>query len=360
MNIKMNKLMVIIILSIILVLTVVLSGYMLWNKQTDSDVDPAPETYTNPVFGPVFADPSIIRAQDGLFYVYGTEADLRDGEGQRLIPILKSSDLVNWEIAGEAFETKPEWKDDGGLWAPDISYFNGKYYLYYAVSISFDPNPGIGVAVSDNPSGPFIDNGKLLMSKEIDVANSIDPMMFVDEGTPYLFWGSFAGIYGIELSSDGLHTVGEKFQIAGSYFEAPYIIKRDGYYYFFGSNGSCCDFENSTYWVTAARSEKLTGPYVDKEGNEIIYEHGTPVVVGMFMSEEEKKFVGPGHNSVIQDDRGTDWFVYHAIDAGDPRYFDGSNKRQLMIDPIIWENGWPKLKNLFPSTGPQEVPFFNK
>lgn len=125
---------------------------------------------------------------------------------------------------------------------------NGKYYMYYSFSEWGDPNPGIGVATTDNPGGPFTDHGKLFTSEEIGVDNSIDPMLFVEDGTPYLFWGSFHGIYGVKLTKDGFHPDGEKFQIAGPSFEAPYIMKRNDYYYFFGSSGSCCEGASSSYW----------------------------------------------------------------------------------------------------------------
>src|SRR5690606_40576250 len=63
-----------------------------------------------------------------------------------------SSDLVDWQVVGQAFEQKPFWKKDGGIWAPDINLVNGKYHLYYAYSTWGDPNPGIGVAVADQPT----------------------------------------------------------------------------------------------------------------------------------------------------------------------------------------------------------------
>jgi arabinan endo-1,5-alpha-L-arabinosidase len=318
-------------------------------------------TYQNPVFEPVLADPSVIKGKDGYFYAYGTQDDWGDGEGARLVPIIRSKNLVNWEIVGEAFTEMPAWKDQGGIWAPDISFYNGKYYLYYSMSIWGDPNPGIGVATSDSPAGPFTDHGKLFTSEEIQVGNSIDPMLYVDEGTPYLFWGSFRGIYGIELSTDGFTTVGEKFQIAGISYEAPYIIKRDGYYYFFGSLGSCCEGENSSYRVAVARSKSLKGPYLDKDDSDIMYSEGTFVVVGHFMAEGlSKQFVGPGHNSIVRDDNGVDWIVYHGIDLSYPKLGNGTTRRPLLIDPLVWEDGWPKVKDLVPSTEPMQGPAFKK
>src|SRR5215204_2632431 len=113
-------------------------------------------TYTNPVsktFADTFADPSIIKAKNGYWYAYGTSDPLREGEGQsHTIPIARSKDLVNWKYVGDAFDSPTEvsWAaPDAGIWAPDIRYMNGKYYLYYVVTqttVTDEPNDNaIGV-----------------------------------------------------------------------------------------------------------------------------------------------------------------------------------------------------------------------
>ncbi|WLD92798.1 family 43 glycosylhydrolase [Alkalihalobacillus sp. AL-G] len=311
--------------------------------------------YANPVFEPVIADPSIVKAGDGYYYAYGTEDAWGEKTKPKLIPIVRSKNLTEWEYVGEAFNEKPSWKKPGGLWAPDIAKYNGKYYLYYSVSIWGDPDPGIGVAVSDKPEGPFKDQGKLFTSEEIGVANSIDPYFIVEDGKPYLFWGSFHGIYGIQLAEDGFSVTGEKFQVAGNAYEAPYIIKRDGFYYFFGSQGSCCEGENSTYHVAVGRSENLNGPYADKAGKALLKNGGTVILQGNL----EGSFVGPGHNAVVTDDEGIDWIIYHAIKKEDPLLWTGASRRPLMIDPLIWEDGWPKVENSVPSETKQKAPLLN-
>lgn len=320
-----------------------------------------PKDYQNPVFSPVFADPSIIKGNDGFYYAYGTEDDWGDGEGPRIIPIIRSKDLIHWNYYSDAFTQKPNWKEGGGgLWAPDISiHKDGKYYLYYSVSIWGDPNPAIGVATSDKPGGPFTDHGALFTSDSIGVANSIDPQYFQDDdGKSYLFWGSFHGIYGIQLSEDGLKTVGEKFQIADTNYEAPYIVKQNDSYYFFGSAGSCCEGEFSTYHVKAGRSSSIKGPFKDQNGTLLLQGGGTPILAfNLNPGENGKKFVGPGHNAVITDEKGNDWMVYHAIDESDPRLLSGATKRPLMIDRMVWKNGWPAVANQEPSTGPTQGPY---
>jgi arabinan endo-1,5-alpha-L-arabinosidase len=312
------------------------------------------DQFQNPVFEPVIADPSIIKGKDGNFYAYGTEDDWGDGKGGKYIPIIKSANLKDWKYIGNAFTDKnrPTWKQ-GGLWAPDIQYFNEKYYLYYSLSTWGDYDPGIGLATSDSPEGPFKDHGQVLRSSEIGVENSIDPFFIEENAVPFLFWGSFHGIYGVELTEDGMKPKGEPFQVAGNAYEAPYIIKRDDYYYFFGSLGSCCEGEDSTYRVSVARSKTVTGPYLDQKGVDILASEGTPVL------SKGNQFVGPGHNAIITDDKGTDWIIYHAINKNKPKLDNGATRRPLMIDPLVWKNGWPSVKDLVPGEGKQTPPSIN-
>ena len=202
---------------------------------------PKIKVYCNPVLAKSTPDPTVIQAPDGMFYLYATE-DIHN------IPIYKSPDLVNWTFVGTAFTdaTRPTFEPKAGLWAPDINHIDGKYVLYYAMSRwGGEHTCGIGCAVADSPAGPFTNQGKLFRSNEIGVQNSIDPFYIEENGEKYLFWGSFRGIYYIELSEDGLHIrPGAKpTQIAGTAYEAVYVHKKGKYYYLFASIGSCCQGE---------------------------------------------------------------------------------------------------------------------
>ncbi|WP_053218429.1 family 43 glycosylhydrolase [Virgibacillus senegalensis] len=325
---------------------------MLFGCSSDKKATESQETYQNPVYEPVLADPSIIKADDGYYYAYGTEDAWGDDSDTKLVPIVRSKDLTEWEFIGEAFENKPDWKGTGSLWAPDIHYYRDSYYLYYSLSVWGDSNPGIGVAVSDSPEGPFEDKGKLFTSEEIGVDNSIDPFFYHEDNQAYLIWGSFRGIYGIELAEDGLSVQGEPFEIAGTDYEAPYIVKRDEHYYFFGSKGSCCEGENSSYHVAIGRADSFKGPYVDLEGKALTENGGTTILT----ADADSKFAGPGHNAIITDEDGEDWIVYHAIEKEDPLLWTGASRRPLMIDPINWQDGWPAVGNGKPSEEPQKVP----
>lgn len=293
-------------------------------------------TYKNPVVNYSLPDPTIIKTGDGSYYLYATE-DIRN------TPIHRSRDLVTWELVETAFtnETRPTFEPRGGLWAPDINYVNGRYVLYYSMSVwGGEWTCGIGVATADKPEGPFTDQGKLFRSNEIEVQNSIDPFYIEDNGRKYLFWGSFRGLYAIELSGDGLSLKqgAEKQQVAGTAYEGVYIHKRNGFYYMFASIGSCCAGLNSTYTTVVGRSDSLFGPYLDKQGRSMMENHHEIVI------QKNSKFVGTGHNSeIVQDKNGSDWIFYHALSVDNPK------GRVLMLDQVRWENDWPYIEGGTPS-----------
>ena len=312
----------------------------------DTDTDGGtekPPTYRNPVFEEIFADPTAIRADSGAYYAYATFQPWEGVERRRrLVPIARSRDLVNWTYVGEAFDAKPDWKDSGGLWAPDIARLRGRYVLYYSYARFGDPNPGIGVAVSESPAGPFEDCGELIRSNRIGVPNSIDPCLFSDDGTPYLFWGSKRGLYGVRLADNGLSLAGEKFKIAGDGVEAPYVVERNGRYYFFGSRGTCCAGADSTYHVVVGRSDSLRGPYANRAGESLLTATGTTILHG------DDTFAGPGHNALVRDDAGTDWLLYHAYERANP-WKGEAPRRVLMLDRLEWRDGWPTVETRTPS-----------
>lgn len=309
--------------------------------------------YRNPVMAVSTPDPTVIRAQDGSFYLYCTE-DIRN------IPIYRSTDMLQWNYVGTAFtnNTRPNFEPKGGLWAPDINYISGKYVLYYSMSVwGGIETCGVGAAVADRPEGPFTDKGALFRSNTIGVKNSIDPFYFEDKEKKYLFWGSFCGIYGVELEDDGLaiRAGAEKVRIAGRLTETfdsqgtegTYIHKRGKYYYCFGSTGTCCEGANSTYRVVVGRSENLFGPYLTKNGQSMFDNRYETVLQG------NSVYAGPGHNAeIITDDEGADWMPYHAYLRNDPK-----KGRVLCMDQIVWTDDWPSVEGLTPSYE-SKIPIF--
>lgn len=302
------------------------------------------DNYKNPVVDYSLPDPTVIKGDDGYFYLYATE-DIRN------LPIHRSKDLVNWEFLGTAFtdENRPDFEPNGGIWAPDINKIDDKYVLYYSMSVwGGEWTCGIGCAVSDHPEGPFKDCGMMFRSNGIKVQNSIDPFYIEDNGHKYLFWGSFRGIYAIELSEDGLSlkSGSSPVQIAGTAYEGTYIHKRGGYYYMFASIGSCCEGLKSTYTTVVGRSTSLFGPYLDKKGQSMMDNHHEILI------HKNDSFVGTGHNSeIVSDNAGTDWLFYHAVSVANP---DG---RVLMLDKIDWIDGWPSVEGCSPSVK-SEKPHF--
>lgn len=314
---------------------VLLLGGFLFSCKSSSDQEPIPEPttpaimYTNPVVSTSLPDPTVIRAKDGYFYLYATE-DIRN------VPIFQSKDLISWKQVGTAFtdQTRPHFVENGGIWAPEIRYINNQYVLYYSMSTWGGVEEcGIGVATSSSPKGPFTDKGPIFQSYQIGVTNSIDQFYMEDEGKKYLFWGSFNGIYAIELSDDGLSLKegAEKVKVAGNAYEGTNIHKKGDYYYLIASTGSCCEGANSTYTTVVGRSKNLLGPYVNKEGKAMLDNQHEIVVKG------NEHFVGTGHNAIIVSDKnGNDWMLYHAYEKK-----NADNGRVLLLDCLLWKNGWP-------------------
>lgn len=312
--------------------------------------------YTNPVIDHDAPDPTVQRAENGLFYLYATGGNTS---------VYKSGDLVHWEYVGHAYknEEKPAWEPNAGIWAPDINYINGKYVMYYSMSKwGGGKTCGIGVSVSGTPEGPFTDLGKLFRSYEIDVHNSIDPFYIEDNGRKYLFWGSWYGIWGVELSEDGLSLKGgienakaTKIQIAANTgntnaYEGTYILKRGIYYYLFCSTGTCCEGARSTYQTVVGRSTNLFGPYLNKAGEDM-NDNKHEVLI-----HRNDAFLGTGHNAeIVQDDEGKDWILYHAYRTSNP-----DKGRVVLLDRVYWDdNNWPYLLGDGPAVK-AEAPVFKK
>jgi arabinan endo-1,5-alpha-L-arabinosidase len=338
---------------------------------------PAASAYTNPVpittpgGRPVetFADPSVIAAPDGGYYAYATGDPLngadRDATGAlriRRIPFARSSDLVHWTYQGEALAAAPDWASPGtGLWAPDIRRrADGRYLLYFTVtdtadSVSGEPgcdfDPAIGVAVADTPEGPFLPTAEPVVAPRrngpgCDFKWTFDPDA---PGSGVLYYGSYnGGIEARRLSADGLTTdpASARRITTGDRYEGAYVVRHGGWWYLMGSSTDCCRGPLTGYSVFAGRSRSPWGPFRDRLGARLDEPRvgGTPVI-----SMNGNRWVGTGHNAVITDRVGHDWFVYHAIDRTDP-YLAAPNpdsilKRHLLIDRLTWRHGWPSVRN---------------
>ncbi|MDQ3865154.1 MAG: family 43 glycosylhydrolase, partial [Actinomycetota bacterium] len=316
---------------------------------------------TNPVSKGVFdtfPDPSIIKGKDGFWYAYGTTDPVRQSFGDNsfhFLPMAKSKDMVHWDYVGDVFSqsTFPKWLPgtpgvDSFLWAPDIRYLNGKYYLYYSgAHFGSDGLFSIGVATAPTPTGPWTDSGSQVIEGEnCPPTTNIDPAEFTDkDGTHYLYWGSYGAICAAKLTPDGTRLASGATQITyGGQAEAAYVVRRAGYYYLFISEGGCCSGPLSSYEVFVGRSTNPLGPFYDREGVSMMASRRGGTLV---LAANGNKWVGPGHHSIATDLSGQQWFVYHAIDKNNP-YLAAPHadisRRPLMIDRLDWIDGWPTVR----------------
>ena len=287
------------------------------------------------------SDPALIES-DGTFYAFST------GPG---VAVRTSTDLLRWRDAGRALLLNPGWIQlrldaDPELWSPDISRFGGRYHLYYAASKQGSNRSCIGHASAAELPGPFEDHGAVLcsnVSNQQDDWNAIHPNYVEDEGgAPYLAFGSFwSGLKLVALDrASGAPIAETQVDLAartaqGGAIEAPFIVRRCGYFYLFASFDRCCDGVSSTYKIHVGRAEKLTGPYLDRAGTPMLQGGGTPLVVA------DDTWRGPGHSAVFQ--REGRWYeAHHAYYAGDfdPALVQG--EAYLRISELSWDaDGWP-------------------
>ena len=302
-------------------------------------------------------DPVIIKEKD-TYYVFCTGGGRRGG----IIPIRCSTNMVDWTRCGSVFPQLPEWATNEitrarGSWAPDISYWNGKYHLYYSLS-SFGVNESaIGLAVNktldqSSPDYEWVDQGMVIRSRPgVTDYNAIDPnLVYEDKRNIWLCWGSFWG--GIKMrridpatgkastTDTNLYSLASRPRsgehqtppVNGA-IEAPTIVKHDKHWYLFASFDFCCRGTNSTYNVRVGRSKKVTGPYVDRDGIPMLEGGGTLVI-----ESTTPNWKGPGHQTVFSED-GQDYLLFHA--------YDGQRGRpQLHISTMVWEDGWPRVAEL--------------
>lgn len=284
-------------------------------------------------------DPSSIMKVDGRYYVYGTRPGI----------ISKSStNLVTWENEAPIFRQPPAWTlkvapgFDGHFWAPDVIRVSGKYFLYYSVSAFGKQTSAIGLAVNatlNSSATNFLwqDMGEVIRSTNGSLFNTIDPSLFKDrDGKLWMAFGSYwKGIFLTELdprTGKQADTNTAPQQLAWNHsIEAACLTRHDKYYYLLVNWGQCCKGTNSTYEVRVGRSEKISGPYRDRDGNDLSTGGGSPFL------ETTGRFIGPGHIGILDDGNtnGMTTFSYHYYDA------DSRGRSRLAIAKIDWSTGWP-------------------
>jgi arabinan endo-1,5-alpha-L-arabinosidase len=254
-----------------------------------------------------------------------------------------STNMTSWGSIARVLYPNPSWTASSvpgvtDLWAPDISYFDGRFHLYYAAS-TFDSNRScIGHATRTSlTSGAWADSGGPVFCSNVTSSvnwNAIDPSVILDEsGNPWLVFGSgWDGIHIVRLTSTGAHDTTSPFtRIAtrtAGVIENGAMLRRCGYYYLFTSWDRCCQGASSTYNIRVGRSTSMTGGFVDKNGTALTSGGGT------LLMSNGNGWVGPGGQSVFV--AGTRaYLVYHAYASSDGHF-------QLHISDLSFDSsGWP-------------------
>lgn len=275
-------------------------------------------------------DPTLL-IQGDRWFVFTTGRGL-----QRLV----SADAgKTWQRLAPVFTQPPAWWLEAvpehkgvDVWAPKLFQHAGRTWALYSISTFGKNRSAIGLVSSDQPDGAeWRDDGLVVQSTAADNFNAIDPDLFVDtDGRLWLSYGSFwGGLRLTELDAKTLKPIGETRFIARNKpgIEAPTIVRHGDWVYLFASYDLCCKGADSTYNVRVGRARSVTGPYLDRDGRDLMDGGATPLLSG------GARWKGPGHQDVIGD-----WFVHHAYDT------ERGGKPHLRIKRLRWsDDGWPVL-----------------
>lgn len=285
------------------------------------------ESYKNPIRTGFYPDPSIVRVGEDYYMVNSSFVFFP------CIPISHSKDLIHWNIIGYAI-TNPEWacldelEGGRGYWAPDISYYNDKFYICatYRMNDTGTVYRKQMVVSSDKPEGPY---SKPVLFDE----DGIDPSIFTDDdGKRYMLVNRGARIF--EISEDATEQIGPATLLFYGDLkrapEGPHLLKKDGYYYLFEAEGGT----GAGHRITVSRSKELFGLYEPCPYNPI-----------MRQVDETAPIQRCGHGKPVQTQNG-DWYMVYLCG----RMLDGKYSmlgRETALDPITWTaDGWPIVNNL--------------
>jgi arabinan endo-1,5-alpha-L-arabinosidase len=364
--------------------------------------------YSNPILPLNAADPAVIHGLDGYYYLYATSTQFGGTGSEHIFPIWRSTDLVHWSYVKDAFTAPPDWAGPAtALWAPDVHYLDGKYYLYYtadqanALPAYHSPAgvPAIGVATAPTPLGPWKDagppaggsyrTGPLIAPSWGFCTDPTSASCYNWEYDSYVYQGPDAKLWLYEgsyfggnrvhqLTADGLNVVpktdvqfGHNIRTEASYL-LPHLVNGTLFYYMLNSQSDCCTGPNSPYSVIANRSTTPNGPFSDQNNapmewfygpfdqlapgsspfsNPIWYDLADEAGGFPLLRQNGNGVVGAGGQAIVKDLAGQDWLFYHGIEQDQPWITGGRSStanvlRQLYLDPLQWTAaGWPEVNS---------------
>lgn len=286
-------------------------------KNTDSK-----EMSGNPIFPGWYADPegTVFEKEYWIYPTYSAKY-----EEQTFLDAFSSPDLVHWTKHSKVLSNENVKWVKKAMWAPAIIYANNKYYLFFGGNdVHQGEIGGIGVATADNPAGPFKDAlGKPLINDIVNGAQPIDQFVFKDDdGQYYMYYGGWRHCNMVKLSSDLLHLIpfddGMTYKeiTPDNYVEGPFMLKRNGKYYFMWSEGG---WTGPNYCVAYAIADSPYGPFKR---------------IGKILQQDSSIATGAGHHSVIKG-KGKDeyYIIYHRR----PLTETDGNSRCTCIDRLYFE-----------------------
>ena len=299
------------------------------------------QTYKNPVIPGDFPDPTVIRVGDDFY------AATTSGNWAPHFPLLHSRDLINWEIVGAILTETPKWAK-GDFWAPEMIEDKGRYFVYY-VGRRYEGRGRfegketngtlcVAVASASKATGPYTDQGPLVCQQ----MGSIDPFFVRDEnGKPFLIWKEDGNafdkptwLWAQQLDESGTKLIGKPTKLfrntepwEGGVVEGAYVLRRDGWFYFFYSGNACCG-RSCNYAVGVARSKTILGDWEKNPGNPILAANSA--------------WQCPGHGDIVGTADGRQFLLYHAYRRRSDAFSIG---RETLLDEVRFENGWPTVNN---------------
>lgn len=296
-------------------------------------------------------DPSIIR-QGSTYYAFSTDVVGFPSSGS--LPIHCSQDKLNWTACGSVFPNGiPAWIKQRvpgvvGLWAPDISYFNGEYHLYYNGSLLNTQRTVIGLATNTtldatDPAYKWVDRGLVLESKDGDNFNALDPNIFIDsDRSIWLTYGSYwSGIKqrqiapssGLPLASDPTtYDLARRPTVPDDAIEGASLVRHGNYYYLFVSIDHCCmaTTAEDNYKQAVGRSTSPHGPFVDQAGTPMMQGGGTILLQG------DTAWNAPGGGTAYLDsDNGDSLLIFHA------QNLQKNGTPYVWLKTLTWTDDWP-------------------